>query len=208
MEVCSFTESMLEEADAAQLAADAPQLINHLQKTMAYNPEDNFKSVLSLEYVPDIKKISGYFRDTSEFGYIKTSLFEINEVKLVNCQNNAYKDNEDILCLKISQHHIKMCKEFIRAFIITPQGTELPVSSEDNQDGTMTLKYTPEEKGVHYLHVLMYNAHISGSPFRIDVTEMKSPHMEQSAITPEAKKKQVECFYFIILISQIAVKGM
>jgi hypothetical protein len=79
---------------------------------------------------------------------------------------------------------------------VTAQGAELPVSIEDNQDGTMTLKYTPEEKGVHYLQVLMYNSHIPGSPFRIDVMEMKASHTEPSAITPDAKKKQGPCSFY------------
>ena len=195
-ETVIISESMLEESDNKQLAADAPQLISHLRKTMMYDPEENLRSVLSLEYVPDMQKMNSYFSDTSKFGYIKSSLFEVDEAKLVNCQNKAFKNNEDILCLKISAKHVKLCKEFVRAFIATPRGTELAVSMEDNQDGTMTLKYTPEVTGAHYLHVLMYNAHIPGSPFMIDVLEMATPEAEQPATTLDGKRKQVRHFSF------------
>lgn len=45
--------------------------------------------------------------------------------------------------------------------------TRTPVHCVDNQDGTLTMRYTPKSAGLYWLRVMFNQQHIPGSPFQI-----------------------------------------
>ncbi|XP_069165536.1 LOW QUALITY PROTEIN: filamin-A [Procambarus clarkii] len=65
----------------------------------------------------------------------------------------------------------------VTAEVRMPSGDkDLPVI-EDNRDGTVSVRYSPREEGLHELHV-KYNAeHVQGSPFKFHVDSISSGYV-------------------------------
>ena len=186
-----FAESLLEDPNRSRLVADAPNLIQHLRKTMAHDPEDNLASAMSLDYVAHTEEVGGqnWFIKPQRFGHIRTSLLERNDAKLLNWQRKAFVATEDILCLQVASQHRQYCTNYITAHIECVKSLDgekdsprVAVKIEDNHDGTVNLRYTPVTLGTHELHITMYGVHIHGSPFAIHVVE--PPQLPQGELLP------------------------
>jgi len=63
----------------------------------------------------------------------------------------------------------------VAAEIKTPSGLKDKPLVEDNQDGTINIKYTPREEGKHDLPVKINNQDVPGSPFHVFVGVTNSP---------------------------------
>ena len=48
------------------------------------------------------------------------------------------------------------------AYVVMPSGKKAYPKIEDNQDGTVTIRYQPTETGLHELHVNYNNQEIEG----------------------------------------------
>ena len=58
--------------------------------------------------------------------------------------------------------------------VTTPSGQRHKVKPVDNKDGTVTIRYQPEEVGLHKLDVAYNNEPIDGSPFEFYVSPSTS----------------------------------
>ncbi|XP_006811450.2 filamin-C-like [Saccoglossus kowalevskii] len=59
----------------------------------------------------------------------------------------------------------------------TPSGKHHKPNITENKDGTITVKYSPTERGLHELSINYNNKHVAGSPFQFHVDELKSGHV-------------------------------
>ncbi|XP_041349933.1 filamin-A-like isoform X2 [Gigantopelta aegis] len=66
---------------------------------------------------------------------------------------------------------------FVSAFIVMPSGKKAYPKIDDNQDGTVTIRYQPIETGLHELHVHYNNQSIEGSPFLFHVDAVNSGYV-------------------------------
>ena len=58
--------------------------------------------------------------------------------------------------------------------VTTPSGQKRDVRPEDNKDGTVTIRYQPDEVGLHKLDVSYNDKPIEGSPFEFYVSPSSS----------------------------------
>ncbi|XP_064632240.1 filamin-A-like isoform X7 [Lineus longissimus] len=65
----------------------------------------------------------------------------------------------------------------VSADIIMPSGKVAYPKIEDNKDGTVTIRYTPEEVGTHEMNVRYNNQAIQGSPFKFHVDAVSSGYV-------------------------------
>ncbi|XP_052780237.1 filamin-A-like isoform X2 [Mya arenaria] len=63
---------------------------------------------------------------------------------------------------------------FVTAYITMPSGKKAIPKIVDNKDGTVTVKYQPQETGLHELHVCYNQQEIPGSPFKFHVDAVNS----------------------------------
>ncbi|XP_048239132.1 filamin-A-like isoform X3 [Haliotis rufescens] len=66
---------------------------------------------------------------------------------------------------------------FVSAYVVMPSGKRAYPKIEDNQDGTVTIKYQPSETGLHEMHVNYNNQSIEGSPFLFHVDAVNSGYV-------------------------------
>ncbi|XP_053627228.2 filamin-A isoform X8 [Cherax quadricarinatus] len=65
----------------------------------------------------------------------------------------------------------------VTAEVRMPSGEkDLPVI-EDNRDGTVSVRYSPREEGLHELHVKYNSEHVQGSPFKFHVDSISSGYV-------------------------------
>ncbi|XP_071544150.1 filamin-A isoform X9 [Panulirus ornatus] len=65
----------------------------------------------------------------------------------------------------------------VTAEVRMPSGVlDLPVI-EDNRDGTVSVRYSPREEGLHELHVKYNSEHVQGSPFKFHVDSITSGYV-------------------------------
>ncbi|KAL4226921.1 hypothetical protein ACF0H5_014899 [Mactra antiquata] len=63
---------------------------------------------------------------------------------------------------------------FVTAYIVMPSGKKVYPKIEDNKDGTVTVRYQPQETGLHELHLCYNQQEIPGSPFQFHVDAVNS----------------------------------
>ncbi|XP_052286873.1 filamin-A-like isoform X5 [Dreissena polymorpha] len=63
---------------------------------------------------------------------------------------------------------------FVTAYVIMPSGKKAYPKIEDNKDGTVTVRYQPQETGLHELHLCYNQQEIPGSPFQFHVDAVNS----------------------------------
>lgn len=66
---------------------------------------------------------------------------------------------------------------FLLALIRTPTGRIHTPIIEDNQDGTVSIKYQPSEVGLHELDVFYQGQPIAGSPFKFHVDQVQTGYV-------------------------------
>ena len=62
----------------------------------------------------------------------------------------------------VSYHSIKLVYFTISAYITMPSGKKAYPKIDDNKDGTVTVRYQPQETGLHELHVCYNQQEING----------------------------------------------
>lgn len=73
----------------------------------------------------------------------------------------------------INHFHLHFCLALIR----TPTGKFHTPIIEDNQDGTVSIKYQPSEVGLHELDVFYQGQPIAGSPFKFHVDQVQTGYV-------------------------------
>ncbi|XP_053377764.1 filamin-A-like isoform X5 [Mercenaria mercenaria] len=63
---------------------------------------------------------------------------------------------------------------FVTAYVVMPSGKKAYPKIEDNKDGTVTVRYQPQETGLHELHLCYNQQEIAGSPFQFHVDAVNS----------------------------------
>lgn len=64
-----------------------------------------------------------------------------------------------------------------KALIRTPTGKRHTPNIDDNHDGTVSIKYQPEEVGLHELDVFYQRQAIAGSPFKFHVDQVQTGYV-------------------------------
>lgn len=96
---------------------------------------------------------------------------------------------------------------FVSAYVVMPSGKKAYPKIEDNQDGTVTIRYQPTETGLHELHVNYNNQEIEGSPFKFHVDAVNSGHV--TAYGPGLSHGIVnEPAYFTIVTKDAGAGGL
>jgi len=62
----------------------------------------------------------------------------------------------------------------VEATIQRPSGAIDKPTIDDNNNGTISVKYQPVEEGIHYLHVKFNGDQVQGSPFKFHVNQTNS----------------------------------
>lgn len=124
-----------------------------------------------LQYVPIMSVIENCLTDASKFGYLKASIIEPCNAKIMNISTEAVKDCKENVCVKVADKYREDNVNHVTATVCNSLGEHLTVQVNDNCDGSLTIGYTPVDVGVHVLFVCMYGVHIEGSPVNINVTE-------------------------------------
>lgn len=78
----------------------------------------------------------------------------------------------------------------VRAEFSSPDGVLKETSVLDNNDGTYTIHFTPNQIGRHSLNVTIFGRRVKNSPFDIYVTEHQSALKRLSCIGTEVKLKR------------------
>ena len=140
-------------------------------------------------YVPLIETILNW-EDIGYMKYCNLSPFDIDVVSNVSTSNvmTAYRGKiENILIHTNLGRYRPEILNYLTVQILDPTNSCLPVTIEDNKDGSYFAVYTPQIEGRHILHVKLYGVPVKESPFEVEVMARDEPvetlHSESSEFT-------------------------
>jgi Ca2+-dependent lipid-binding protein len=113
---------------------------------------------ISADFVPDLKSSAG----------------KISETTIIHQRFQDRLSSVQFLEVNLNKIPLPSAGGNIEAFIRRPSGqVDVPLL-EDNNNGTVAVKYQPSEEGLHYLDVKYNGEQVQGSPFKFHVNQQNA----------------------------------
>ena len=191
---CSDIEKLLEINKETELFSTGPAIIKEVERLVVRHIPDVEVDQNVLEFIPQPEKHMSL--GTGGIGFIKHKDIDASCVQVqFNDQGlKAYIGCETTLMIVVhSERVLADIASVIQVKMNDIHGKTVPYIVTDMKDGTLLIQYAPEKTGIIRLDVLVFENHISGSPFLIEVLSAEMPDSNMNFATGAQSK---QCYPF------------
>ncbi|XP_065670970.1 E3 ubiquitin-protein ligase TRIM71 [Hydra vulgaris] len=177
---CAFAENVLKfgnEVEVLQIKSRLQQL-NSITIKLDPEEDDSIQYVSESESIEAVMESLGKICSSQTFASLSYAEGEGLETPRVGIESN-------IIVHAQNRHGKKKSgSDRVEAVMVLPDETKRTLNALDNDDGTYTIRFTPDINGRHLLHITIKTKPINGSPFEIFVINRR----EYSEVGPSLLK--------------------